>query len=86
MGAIRQPNCTDMLCSYACTPSVASGPTSAWRLVHAAAVFAVMLSHLDYANSLLMSTPEWMLQKLQVVQNNEAKLVFAYPNAHVFVQ
>ncbi len=41
----------------------------------AAAVRALVLSRLDYANSLLVGAPEAALQKLQVVQNNAARMI-----------
>ena len=44
----------------------------------AVAVHVLVLSHvsgLQYANSMLVGTSKWMLQKLQVVQNNAARLV-----------
>ena len=40
-----------------------------------AAVRAMILSILDYANSLLLGAPEGMLDKLQVVQNNAAQVI-----------
>ena len=41
----------------------------------AAAVRAMILSILDYANSLLVGAPEGMLDKLHVVQNNAAQVI-----------
>ena len=43
----------------------------------AAAVRAMILSPLDYANSLglLVGAPEGMIDKLQVVQNNAARVI-----------
>jgi hypothetical protein len=41
----------------------------------AAAVRALVLSRLDYANSLLVGAPDGLLQKLQVVQNNAARMI-----------
>ena len=41
----------------------------------AAAVRALVLSRLDYANSLLVGAPEAVLQRLQVLQNNAARLI-----------
>ena len=41
----------------------------------AAAVRAMILSRLDYANSLLLGAPEGMLDRLQIVQNNAARVI-----------
>ena len=41
----------------------------------AAAVRALVLFRLDYANSLLVGAPEAVLQRLQVLQNNAARLI-----------
>ena len=41
----------------------------------AAAVRALVVSRLDYANSLLVGVPDKSLRKLQVVQNDAARLV-----------
>ena len=38
-------------------------------------VSAIVLSHLDYCNSLLFGCPQYLLNKLQKVQNNAARLV-----------
>ena len=48
----------------------------------AAAVRALVPSRLDYADSLLAGLPEWMLQKLQVVQNNAARLMICRVSKH----
>ena len=45
----------------------------------AAAVRALVLSRLDYANSLLYDVPDCALEKLQVLQNNAARLVSRCP-------
>ena len=42
----------------------------------AAAVRAMILSRLDYVNSLLVGAPEGMLDKLQAVQNNAARVIY----------
>ena len=35
----------------------------------------MILSRLDYANSLLLGAPEGMLDRLQIVQNNAARVI-----------
>ena len=39
-------------------------------------VNSLILSGLDYCNSLLASTPKYNMQRLQVAQNNAARLIF----------
>lgn len=40
---------------------------------------ALILSRVDYANGLYVGLPDYMLKKLQVVQNAAARLVFSVP-------
>ena len=50
----------------------------------AAAARALMLSRLDFANSLLAGIPARLMNRLQVVQNNAARLVTRTPSrAHI---
>ena len=41
-------------------------------------VSAFVLSRLDYCNSLLLGCPQYLLNKLQKVQNNAARLVLRF--------
>ena len=77
-GAIHQPNCTDIVCSHALHQSrqallqqdLCSGCPCAG---------AVTFGHAD---SLLARPPKWMLRKLQVVQNNTARLMICHVSKH----
>ena len=46
-------------------------------------VCSLVLSHLDYANSILIGAPNTSLQRLQIVQNWAAKLVLKRKNIAV---
>ena len=45
-------------------------------------ICAFVLSRLDYCNALLSGSPKYLLDRLQKVQNNAARLIYRFPKFH----
>ncbi len=75
------------MCAHALFFTLLSGRIRKYLDVRSAKslVHALVLSRIDYANSLLFGLPQSLLVKLQRVQNAAARLIVGVGNASIYL-